>query len=76
MKVFVGSLVAYVMIFIYTFGHAYAHYPDTEKGYFGGVEYTIHNGSGTKGSSAFISSIFWPLYWSIKFQESDRNGRT
>jgi len=69
MKIFMSVMIGYLLMFIFTFGHAYAHYPDTEQGYFGGEPYTIRNGTGVKGLSAIASSAFWPLYWSVKYHE-------
>lgn len=67
-----SAIIGYIFMVIFTFGHAYANYPDTEKGYFGGTEFTIRNGPGTKGSGALISSVAWPLYWSVKLQEKEK----
>jgi hypothetical protein len=61
--------IAYVLIGIFTFGHAYNHYPDTEEASFAGHKYTITNGPGTKTFASCASSLVWPLYWSVKLQE-------
>ena len=59
-------MIIYLFMIIFTFGHAYHSVPDEEKSKFAGVEYTVHNGSGVKATGAFISSIAWPLYWSVQ----------
>jgi hypothetical protein len=60
---------AYMLIGIFTFGHAWHSVPDAEKAQFAGIEYTIHNGPGTKFMAGFACSLAWPLYWSVKVQE-------
>ena len=65
----VTYILAYIFMCVITFGHCYNHYPDEEKGSWGGINYTIANGAGTKTMGSFFSSIFWPLYWSVKLQE-------
>lgn len=52
MKAIVATLAAYVSAFIITYGHAYQQV---------GSAYAGENVVG-----AFISSIFWPLYWSVQ----------
>lgn len=66
MATVVAVIVAYVFGFIFTFGHAYNTIPSEEKAYLGGTEYTIRNGVGAKSTGAFLSSMFWPLYWSAQ----------
>lgn len=64
------TLVAvYLFIMIFTFGHAYNSYPSEEKTKWAGIEYVITNGPGIKSMGALVSSIFWPLYWSVELQE-------
>lgn len=64
------TLVAvYCIIAIFTFGHAYNSYPSEEKAKWAGIEYTITNGPGIKSLGAGVSSILWPLYWSVELQE-------
>lgn len=64
-----AAIVAWVLMMVFTFGHAYNQYPTIEEGKFGGVAYQIHNGPGTKMGASLFISIFWPLYWSVKIQE-------
>ena len=59
-------ILGYLLGILITFGHAYHKIPDTETGYFAGEPYTIHNGVGTKVVGSFLSSIGWPLYWSVQ----------
>jgi hypothetical protein len=51
MKIIVG-IVTYVFAFIITYGHAYHQV---------GSSFAGENVVG-----AFISSLFWPLYWSVQ----------
>ena len=60
---------AYLVVAIFTFGHCYNQYPNEEHGNFGGTNYTITNGPGTKGVGSLVLSALWPLYWSVKLQE-------
>ena len=60
------TIIAYFICGFLTFGHAYHQVPDTEKGYVGSQEYIIHNGVGTKVYGAMLSSMVWPLYWSVQ----------
>lgn len=60
------AFVLYVLGFVFTFGHAYNKTPDIERQTFGGIEYTVHNGPGTKTAGAMVASMFWPLYWSAQ----------
>jgi hypothetical protein len=63
------TLVAvYCIIAIITFGHAYNSFPSEEKSKWAGIEYVITNGPGIKTMGAFVSSLFWPLYWSVELQ--------
>jgi hypothetical protein len=52
MKVIISLIAVYVIAFIGTYGHAYQQVGSTFVG---------ENAVG-----AFISSIFWPLYWSVQ----------
>jgi hypothetical protein len=52
MKAIIALLAAYVSAFIITYGHAYNQIGSTFAG-----ENVV---------GAFISSIFWPLYWSVQ----------
>jgi hypothetical protein len=63
---FLVAVAIYFLGIIFTFGHAYNAIPLLERQSFGGVEYTVHNGPGTKSVGAFLSSVFWPLYWSAQ----------
>lgn len=67
-------ILGYVLGFVLTFGDAYHKTPSVEKGYFGGQEYTLHNGPGTKAAGALMASVFWPLYWSVQHQRVSTNG--
>jgi hypothetical protein len=51
MKAIVATLAAYVSAFIITYGHAYNQ---------------IGLSAGENAVGAFISSVFWPLYWSVQ----------
>lgn len=62
-------LLMYVVAALFTFGHAYHQVPDTEDHQFAGVQYTVHNGPGTKVVGAALATMFWPLYWSVKAWE-------
>lgn len=66
---FGAIILGYCLAFILTFGHAYHSIPDTEQKEFAGQMYTVHNGVGIKSTGAFLSSIFWPLYWSVRVWE-------
>jgi hypothetical protein len=69
----VGIILGYIIAFVLTFGHAYHSVPEVEQRQFAGQMYTMHNGVGTRATGAFLSSIFWPLYWSVKiWSPSDR----
>lgn len=59
----------YLMIGVFTFGHCWNQVPATEKHYFGGAEYIVHNGPGTKMIASVGAAAAWPLYWSVKVQE-------
>jgi len=65
----VGIFFAYILAFILTFGHAYHSIPEVEQKEFAGQMYTVHNGAGIRSTGAFLSSVFWPLYWSVKVWE-------
>ncbi len=65
----VGIFVGYILAFILTFGHAYRSIPDTEQKEYAGQMHTVHNGAGVRATGAFLSSMFWPLYWSVKAWE-------
>lgn len=60
-------LLTYFLLIVLTFGHAFNEMPLTEKAYFAGEEYTIHNGVGFRSGSALFCAIAWPLYWSAQF---------
>ena len=62
-------IVAYLVVAIFTFGHAFNGVPKEEAGKFGGFEYVIQNGGGMKTTVGLLSGMFWPLYWSVKLQE-------
>ena len=61
-----GIFLSYILGFVFTFGHAYNAVPSVEKAHFGGAEYVVHNGVGTKTTGAFLASMVWPLYWSAQ----------
>jgi hypothetical protein len=61
-------VIGYIVMMFITFGNAYHRVPDTEEKAFAGQMYTVHNGVGTKAVGAMLSSIFWPLYWSVQVQ--------
>lgn len=65
----VSIFLTYILAFILTFGHAYHSIPDAEQKEFAGQMYTVHNGAGVKATGAFLSSMFWPLYWSVRVWE-------
>lgn len=46
----------YVFMFINTFGHAWALIASNPQANDGGVMV-----------GSFVSAVFWPLYWSVKF---------
>lgn len=52
MKAIIAAAATYVTAFIITYGHAYQQV---------GSAYAGENAVG-----AFLSSIFWPLYWSVQ----------
>jgi hypothetical protein len=52
MKAGIVAILAYILVFIATFGHAYNRVGSTF--------------AGENALGAFISSIFWPLYWSVQ----------
>jgi hypothetical protein len=56
-------------MFIFTFGHAFNGVPNEENESFAGQAYVVRNGPGIKGGRALFSAAFWPLYWSVEFQE-------
>lgn len=51
-KIGIAAILAYILVFIATFGHAYHQVGSTF--------------AGENAVGAFISSIFWPLYWSVQ----------
>jgi hypothetical protein len=64
-----GIILGYILGFILTFGHAYHSIPDTEEMVIAGQTHTVRNGAGVKSTGAFLSSMFWPLYWSARAWE-------
>ena len=52
MKLVISLFTAYITAFIITYGHAYQQLSST----FAGENVIV----------AFVSSIFWPLYWSVQ----------
>lgn len=52
MKAGIVAILIYVLAFIVTYGHAYHQVGSTF--------------AGENAVGAFISSIFWPLYWSVQ----------
>lgn len=61
-------MIVYVALTVFTFGHAFVNFPDTEEHWFAGQRYTMHNGSGTKIFASMVCGISWPLYWSVELQ--------
>jgi len=59
----------YLLIGVFTFGHCWNQVPATEQHHFGSIEYTVHNGPGTKMIASVAAAAAWPLYWSVKVQE-------
>lgn len=49
----------YVIGFIFTFGHAYAHHEDPPKD-------RLVSPNEIKAVDSLMCSIFWPLYWSTQ----------
>lgn len=62
---------AYVIMIIFTFGHAFNGVPDEEGARIGNITYTVHNGGGTKAFVGFVAGVMWPLYWSVELQEKE-----
>ena len=52
MKLVISLFTAYIIAFIVTYGHAYHKVGSTF--------------AGENAVGAFVSSIFWPLYWSVQ----------
>jgi hypothetical protein len=52
MKLVISLFTAYTIAFIVTYGHAYQQ-----------VDSTF---AGENAVGAFVSSLFWPLYWSVQ----------
>jgi hypothetical protein len=52
MKVIISLIVGYVTAFTVTYGHAYHRVGSTL--------------AGENAVGAFVSSLFWPLYWSVQ----------
>jgi hypothetical protein len=52
MKAIIAAIAVYVTAFMVTYGHAYHQV---------GSAYSGENAIG-----AFVSSMFWPLYWSVQ----------
>ena len=63
------AAVLYLVIVIFTFGHAYVHFPNTEEHWFAGEPYTVHNGTGFKVFGSLVCGLSWPLYWSVEIQK-------
>jgi len=51
------ALCSYILVAIFTYGHAWNR-----------VSVTKENAS-LKVYTTFFSSVFWPVYWSIRLQE-------
>lgn len=51
MKTLIATFAAYVTAFVVTYGHAYQQ---------------IGLSTGENAIGAFISSVLWPLYWSVQ----------
>lgn len=60
----------YILMFVYTFGYAFNHFPSQVRKEFAGIEYTQHFSSAEKSIAGLFSAAFWPLYWSIELQET------
>jgi hypothetical protein len=52
MKAIIALAVGYITAFIMTYGHAYHTVGSTF--------------AGENAVGAFVSSLFWPLYWSVQ----------
>jgi hypothetical protein len=52
MKAIIALIVIYITAFVTTYGHAYHQVGSTF--------------AGENVAGAFVSSMFWPLYWSVQ----------
>jgi hypothetical protein len=52
MKATIATFAIYITAFVVTYGHAYHQVGSTF--------------AGENAVAAFVSSIFWPLYWSVQ----------
>ena len=66
---FYTCLIAYVAMFIFTYGHAFNRYPTSYETTIMGKPVTVNTTSGEAACGALMVSMFWPLYWSVKVQE-------
>lgn len=66
MKVSSGVVVflVYVFMVVFTFGHSYNKFPDSYES----MGYTIKYGIFEKSIGSMMSSVVWPLYWSVRLQ--------
>lgn len=62
-------LLAYVVMFIFTYGHAFNRYPASYDTTVLGKTVTIQTTAGEAAVGALIQSILWPLYWSVQVQK-------
>ena len=69
MKSLIAAGVLYALGFIFTFGHAFNQYHETEDG-------LITSSGEASAATGFICGLFWPLYWSaegLKFVRPTQN---
>lgn len=59
-------IIAYVLVGMITFGNAYHRVAEVEQVTYGDRVVTVQNGVGTKAYGALLSSMVWPLYWSVQ----------
>lgn len=59
----------YLIVGVFTFGHAFHQTPDIEVREYAGITYKVENGVGVKALGGVFSAAFWPLYWSVQAQK-------
>jgi hypothetical protein len=60
-------LIAYILVAVFTFGHAFNMLPDTRVDGWTGKHVLVTGFD--RGAAAIPPAMFWPLYWSVKAQE-------
>lgn len=65
----VTYILAYFLMVIITFGHAYHKTTKEEHKTFAGQPYTLHYGIPTRSIEGLFAAAMWPLYWSVQLQE-------